>query len=146
MIEPEQYRVGIDLVEVTQVDASVARFGDRYLRRLFTPHELACARRGRSFDAPTLAARFAAKEATIKVLRPTGAHPAWTAIELRRLPSGACEIALTGTAAAMAQSAGITAMAVSVTHEASMAASVVVATCQPSAPAPAARPGPDGRI
>jgi holo-[acyl-carrier protein] synthase len=136
MIETEQYRVGIDLVEVAQVDASVTRFGDRYLHRLFTPHELDCAARGSAFDAQSLAARFAAKEATIKVLRPTGARPAWTSIELRRLPSGACEIALTGSAAAMAESAGITGLAVSVTHEASMAASVVVATCRPGAPAP----------
>jgi holo-[acyl-carrier protein] synthase len=138
MTETEPYRVGIDLVEVSQVDASMARFGDRYLYRLFTPHELACAKRGGSFDAQTLAARFAAKEATIKVLRPTGAQPAWTSIELRRLASGACEIALTGRAAAMAESAGITSWAVSVTHEASLAASVVVATCQPGAAAPAA--------
>jgi holo-[acyl-carrier protein] synthase len=142
MTAAEQYRVGIDLVEVAQVDASMARFGDRYLHRLFTPHELACAQRGHTFDAQTLAARFAAKEATIKVLRPTGAQPAWTSIELRRLPSGSCEIALSGRAAAMAESAGITSMAVSVTHEASLAASVVVAACQPGAPAGPAGPGP----
>jgi holo-[acyl-carrier protein] synthase len=154
MIGTEQCRVGIDLVEVAQVDASMARFGDRYLRRLFTPHELACARRGDAFDAQTLAARFAAKEATIKVLRPTGAQPAWTSIELRRLPSGACEIALSGTAADLAESAGITSMAVSVTHEAALAASVVVATCRPDrpdrpgqsdAPAPAADQQPERR-
>jgi holo-[acyl-carrier protein] synthase len=123
MIETEGYRVGIDLTDVSQV-----------AHALYTPHELACARRGITFDPQSLAARFAAKEATIKVLRPTGAQPLWTSIELRRLPTGACEIALSGTAAAMARSEGITSLAVSVTHEATMAASVVIATCRPSAP------------
>lgn len=129
------YRVGIDLVEVTQVADAVARFGGRYLNRVFTPHELACARRGDAYDARSLAARFAAKEATIKVLRPTGAQPAWQSMELRRLPSGSCEMALTGSAATMAEVEGITSLAVSVTHEATMAASVVVAKCHPVSPA-----------
>jgi holo-[acyl-carrier protein] synthase len=133
MIETEGYRVGIDLIDVSQVAHAVNRFGGRYLNRLFTTHELACAARGATFDPQSLAARFAAKEATIKVLRPTGAQPAWTSIELRRLPSGACEIALSGTAAAMARAEGITSMAVSVTHEAIMAGSVVIATCRRSA-------------
>jgi holo-[acyl-carrier protein] synthase len=127
VIENEQYRVGIDLVEVSQVADSMARFGPRYLNRLFTPHELSCARRGDTLDPQRLAARFAAKEATLKVLRPTGAQPSWQSIELRRLPSGACELALHDSAAALAESEGITSMAVSVTHEDTMAASVVVA-------------------
>jgi phosphopantetheine--protein transferase-like protein len=131
MSAAEPYRVGIDLIEVSQVADSMVRFGDRYLNRVFTPHELACARRGTRFDPSSLAARFAAKEATIKVLRPTGAQPDWRSIELRRLPSGSCEIALTSSAAVMAEAEGITSMAVSVTHEASMAASVVVAQCGP---------------
>ena len=133
MIETEGYRVGIDLTDVGQVAHAVARFGGRYLNRLYTTHELACAQRGTTFDPQSLAARFAAKEATIMVLRPTGAQPPWTSIELRRLPTGACEIALSGTAAAMARAEGITSLAVSVTHEATMAASVVIATCRPSA-------------
>jgi phosphopantetheine--protein transferase-like protein len=132
MIDNDQFRVGIDLVDVTQVADSVTRFGPRYLNRVFTGHELDCARRGSTFDPQSLAARFAAKEATIKVLRPTGAQPAWHSIELRRQPSGSCEMALTGTAAALAEAEGITSLAVSVTHEATLAASVVVAQCEPN--------------
>jgi holo-[acyl-carrier protein] synthase len=131
MIDTAQYRVGIDLVQISQVADSMARFGPRYLNRVFTPHELSCARRRGALDPQVLAARFAAKEATLKVLRPTGAQPEWRSIELRRLPSGSCEMALTDTAAALAESEGITSMAVSVTHEETMAASVVVAFCRP---------------
>jgi hypothetical protein len=54
VIENEQYRVGIDLVEVSQVADSMARFGPRYLNRLFTPHELSCARRGDTLDPQRL--------------------------------------------------------------------------------------------
>jgi holo-[acyl-carrier protein] synthase len=121
-------RVGADLTCVSDVAASVARFGDRYLRRLFTEHELASSTGAPEVAAAKLAARFAAKEATIKVLRPAGAQPDWRSIEVRRDASGACHLHLTGTAAAMAEAAGITGLAVSLTHERDLAAAVVVAT------------------
>jgi holo-[acyl-carrier protein] synthase len=119
--------VGTDLVVVADVADSVARFGDRYLRRVFTDHEIETAG-----GAPErLAARFAAKEAAVKVLRPLDARPEWRSIEVVRHPSGACDIHLTGTAAAMASAAGITELAVSMTHEAGLAAAVVVANVAP---------------
>ena len=71
-------RVGIDLTSVAEVAASVARFGDRYVERMFTPHEQAFCRIGDGPGGPgpyrveSLAARFAAKEAVLKVLRPLG--------------------------------------------------------------------------
>jgi holo-[acyl-carrier protein] synthase len=117
-------RVGVDLMSVADVAASVARFGDRYLRRIYTEHELAtCA------GAPErLAARFAAKEAVIKVLRPADAQPDWRSIEVRRDDHGACDLRLTGEAARLADHEGIAQLAVSLTHEAGLAAAVVVAT------------------
>src|SRR5258706_5890029 len=120
-------RVGSDLTLVADVAASIERFGDRYLQRLFTEHELAtCAG-----SAERLAARFAAKEAVVKVLRPVGARPAWRSIEVRRAPNGACDLHLTGTAARLAGDAGIRSLAVSLTHEAGLAAAVVVADLTP---------------
>lgn len=74
-------RVGIDLTSVDEVAASIARFGDRYVARMFTPHEQAFCRIGdgpeanRPYRVESLAARFAAKEAVLKVLRPTGPRP-----------------------------------------------------------------------
>ena len=120
-------RVGADLASVADVSASIDHFGDRYLRRLFTDHELAsCEGRPAS-----LAARFAAKEATIKVLRPVDANPEWRSIEVRRAPSGACDLHLSGTAARMAAEQGIDELAISLTHEGGIAAAVVVATVTP---------------
>src|ERR1022692_689389 len=81
-------RVGVDLVALADVMASVERFGDRYLQRIFTPHEIACCRLDlgprdpvRRYSLESLAARFAAKEATVKVLRPIGPRPEWRSIE-----------------------------------------------------------------
>jgi holo-[acyl-carrier protein] synthase len=122
-------RVGTDLVPVDQVAESVARFGDRYLGRVYTPHEVACCPGTPSVTAAGLAARFAAKEATIKVLRPLEHRPDWRSIEVRRQPGGWCALHLTDEAARLARQQGITDLAVSLTHEAGMAAAVVVAVC-----------------
>ena len=63
-VSPESLRVGMDLVSVEEVAASVDHFGDRYVMRLFTPHEIetcrtgGCAARGRdAYAVDSLAAR-----------------------------------------------------------------------------------------
>jgi holo-[acyl-carrier protein] synthase len=122
-------RVGTDLVAVEHVAASVAHFGHRYLGRIYTEHELSCCQGTPAVTAAGLAARFAAKEAMVKVLRPTGHQPDWRSIEVRRHPDGWCTMRLTDEAARMADRQGISNVAVSLTHEAGMAAAVVVAVC-----------------
>ncbi|HWI71679.1 MAG TPA: holo-ACP synthase [Baekduia sp.] len=122
-------RVGIDLVQVAQVAASLDEHGDHYLRRVFTEQEVAdCSRDG----APSplrLAARFAAKEAAMKVLEPgPDAAVPWPSIEVVRNPGGAPSLRLHGPAADLAAAAGLTAFALSFTHEAAYAAAVVVGT------------------
>ncbi len=125
-------RVGVDLVDVRDVADAVGHFGDRYVTRIYTEHEIGCCRRVRpggpvdDYALESLAARFAAKEAVLKVLRPVDVRPAWRSIELHRMPGGWCEIRLSGRAADLADEAGIGALAVSVTHEADLAAAVVV--------------------
>lgn len=128
----ETCRVGVDLVAVEDVAASIERFGDRYLERVYTEHERSCCVGDPFAVASGLAARFAAKEAALKVLRPAGPRPEWRSIEVVRHPDGPCDVALTGEAARLASAAGITALAVSLTHEANMAAAVVVAMCDPA--------------
>jgi len=122
-------RVGTDLVPIEHVAESVARFGERYVGRVYTAHEVSCCQGTPSVVAAGLAARFAAKEAIIKVLRPADNQPDWRSIEIRRDPAGWCSVHLSDRAAAMAEEQGITDMAVSLTHEAGMAAAVVVAVC-----------------
>ncbi|HEY6761041.1 MAG TPA: holo-ACP synthase [Baekduia sp.] len=118
-------RVGIDLVKVATITAALAEHGDRYLERVYTAGERAQCQG----DALRLAARFAAKEATMKVLAPKSGDPLpWTSIEVIRRTDAAPEIALHGPAAALAQNAGITALALSFSHEDEYAAAVVVGT------------------
>jgi holo-[acyl-carrier protein] synthase len=116
-------RVGIDLASVPKVRESLATHGERYLKRIYTPQEIADC----GGDPQRLAARFAAKEATIKVLRPADEPVPWQTIAIVRGPAGAVELELTGQAAALAARVGITSWAVSFSHEDDYACAVVVA-------------------
>jgi holo-[acyl-carrier protein] synthase len=126
-------RVGADVMAIHQVAESVDYFGARYLERVYTKHELCSCVGSPAARAASLAARFAAKEATIKVLRPTRHQPDWRSVEVRRHAQGWCTMALTGHAAVLADQAGIAELAVSLTHEGDIAAAVVVALCRPEA-------------
>jgi len=81
-------RVGIDLVSVDTVRESIREHGDRYLERIYTEAELRDCLGAEGTVPERLAARFAAKEATIKVLRPTDEPIPWHDIEVIRHPSG----------------------------------------------------------
>jgi holo-[acyl-carrier protein] synthase len=120
-------RVGVDLVSVSDVAASLARFGDRYEARIFTERELADAAGPPATKAEMLAARFAAKEAVIKVLSPTGPAPPWRSVELERAPGGACAVRLHGEARRLASEGCLAGWSVSMCHEAGMAVAVVAA-------------------
>jgi holo-[acyl-carrier protein] synthase len=118
--------VGIDLVDIDEVAHSIDTLGDAYLERLFTARERASCTGSPRTRAASFAARFAAKEAACKVLAPNGPRPEWRSIEVVRLPHGACELHLHGTAAALAEAVGLGSFSVSLTHEANLAAAVVV--------------------
>lgn len=117
-------RVGIDLTSVPEVKAAVEDHGERYLQRIFTPEELADAQG----DPRRLAARFAAKEAVLKVLRPGDDPLPWKEIRVRRHPSGWTDLVLSGRVAESARAAGLEEWAVSLTHEGDFASAVVVAS------------------
>ncbi|MFN8581527.1 MAG: holo-ACP synthase [Gemmatimonadaceae bacterium] len=119
--------VGIDLVAVPRIAESVQRFGDRFLRRVFTADEIAYAQASPTVRAARLAARFAAKEATIKALRVAPDVPMrWTDIEVQRESSGACVLALRGHAAAWAQHWRWLTPSLSLSHDGDYATAIVV--------------------
>jgi holo-[acyl-carrier protein] synthase len=118
-------RVGIDLVKVADVAEALREHGQHYLDRVYTAQEQADCRN----EPLKLAARFAAKEATAKVLEATRDDPLpWTSIEVIRQTDRAPAIALHGAAQKLAGSRGITELALSFTHEHEYAAAVVVGT------------------
>ncbi len=59
--------IGMDATDVGRIAGSLARYGERFLRRVFTDEEIAYCMR-RKFPAPHLAGRFAAKEAGMKAI------------------------------------------------------------------------------
>ena len=126
-------RVGIDTVEVAAVEAALAAHGERYLERVYTAREVADC----DGSAERLAARFAAKEATLKALRAGGGGVPWDAVEVVRDPSGHTDLALSGRAAELAAEAGLSELAVSLTHEGGLASALVVAVGAKESPAPA---------
>ena len=118
---------GVDIIEIPRVQGVLDRYGDRFQQRVFTPGELAYCR-GR---APNLAARFAAKEATMKALGTGVRGVAWKDIEVARAESGAPSILLHGRAKARAQHLGVQEISLSLSHSREYAVAFVVTQCQP---------------
>jgi holo-[acyl-carrier protein] synthase len=121
-------RVGIDLVAVDSIAATLrGEHREHYLQRVYTEREVEdCRGPSGRIEPDRLAARFAAKEATIKALPGAGEEVRLTMIEVRSEPSGQVRLELSGRAAALAEEAGITELAISLTHEAGFAAASVV--------------------
>jgi holo-[acyl-carrier protein] synthase len=123
--------VGIDVVEVERLNRALEAHGRRFENRVFTPGEVAdCA--GRADRTLALAARFAAKEACLKALG-TGwaAGIGFRQIEVVRDGDGRPSLRLHGAAADRARAMGVTRCHVSLTHQASVAAAVVVLEGRP---------------
>ena len=120
-------RVATGVADVTDVASRIELHGDRYLRGVFTAHELRTCDEEPATRASRLAACFAAKEAVLRVLRPADLPPPWRSIEIRRHPDGWTDVHLSGVAASLAEDAGVVDLAVSITHDQDVAAAVVVA-------------------
>jgi holo-[acyl-carrier protein] synthase len=122
-------RVGIDLVRVARITESLARFGERFTRRVFTDSEIAYCDDTTAPEtrASRYAARFAAKEAAWKALGLLDRGHAWTAIEIVRETSGACAVVLHEPLRSSAANDGVRPLSVSITHEDDYAAAVVLA-------------------
>ena len=114
---------GVDFIEIDRVASVLDRYGERFLRRVFTPGEIAYCR-GR---APNLAARFAAKEAVMKSLGTGFRGVGWRDVEVVRAPSGAPSPRLHGRARRRAERLGVTEIAISLSHSRGFAMVVAVA-------------------
>jgi holo-[acyl-carrier protein] synthase len=119
--------LGTDLIETKRLQASIDRFGDRFLERIFTDGEIAyCTLKKNA--AESFAARFAAKEAAAKALG-TGISGgvSWKEFEVQRETSGRPTLHLCGRAAELAATMGVRRFHLSLTHSREMALAVVVA-------------------
>lgn len=116
-------KTGVDIIEISRIQAALERHGERFLKRVFTELEvLEC--RGR---ADALAVRFASKEAVSKALG-TGIGPiAWKEVETLHKWSGEPYLVLHGAAERIAREKGLEEWAVSLSHSRENAVASVVA-------------------
>jgi holo-[acyl-carrier-protein] synthase len=119
-VPPATEELGIDIIKVDRIRATLERFGARFTRRVLTPSEQRYVR-----DRPeTMAGRWAAKEAVSKVLGLGVRGIGWRDIEVERLPTGQPSIRLHGRAAARASQLGMARIAVSISHESDYAVAI----------------------
>jgi holo-[acyl-carrier protein] synthase len=115
--------VGVDIIEIARIERTLADFGERFLRRVYTERE-----RERYGTRPSeLAARFAAKEATSKALGTGIRGIRWREMEVLSNRRGKPILVLHGAAAERAALLGLVAFDVSLTHSRTDAMAFVVA-------------------
>ncbi len=117
---------GIDIAEVPRIAAAIERYGERFLRRIFTENEIRyCESKANRIER--YAARFAAKEAAMKAIGTGWRHGvAWTDVEVRREPGGRPTVAFTGKAGEFAARLGVKRAALSLSHTKEQAVASVI--------------------
>jgi holo-[acyl-carrier protein] synthase len=118
--------IGVDLVECGRIERSLDRFGEKFLRRVFTEGEIEYSM-SMKFPARHLAARFAAKEAVSKAFG-TGIGKAmgWRNIDIRKKKSGEPFLVFSGSAQELAEKRGVTSALVTLSHTEQHAMAAVV--------------------
>lgn len=131
--------LGSDLIDITRIEKTIARFGDRFLNRIFTPVERARSDRRQLTRIESYAKRYAAKEACSKALG-TGFRKGvfWRDMGVVNLSGGKPSMALTGGALARLESllpAGYEAQIdISLTDEPPLAQAIVIISARPKMP------------
>ena len=118
--------LGLDATDTGRISDTIERYGERFLKRIFTEGEIAyCLRR--RVPAIHFAGRFAAKEATMKALGTGWSRGVrWVDIEVVREISGKPTLELKGEARKIADKLGVKHIAVTITHTAGQAMAMVV--------------------
>jgi holo-[acyl-carrier protein] synthase len=107
--------IGVDVVEVGRIARALDRWGETFVRRIYTPGEIARTETGVARTA-RLAARFAAKEAVMKALGVGWRALAWRDIEITSDHAGRPAVRLHGAAKRLAEERGICCVLVALSH------------------------------
>ena len=117
--------LGFDATDIPRVREVFERYGDRFLHRVFTDGEIAYCKRHRD-PVPSLAARFASKEATMKALGTGHSRGVlWKDIEVFRTV-GPPQLRLHGGAAARAERMRVRSSLLTITHSDAIAMAEVL--------------------
>lgn len=116
--------LGIDIIEVARIEASYARFGDRFLERILHPNEIRYCLSHKT-PGPFLAVRFAAKEAISKAFGTgIGQQLGWQDMEVGRKESGEPFVILHGKGVDLLAARGGAGLKISLSHTQNYAAAV----------------------
>ncbi|MGB8197467.1 MAG: holo-ACP synthase [Acidimicrobiales bacterium] len=99
--------IGLDVQNFDEIAESLSRFGDRYLRRIYSEREVAECENDRESMIAGLALRFAGKEAVFKALTPDDHIPPWRSIEVLFQSNSLPAIELCGEADVLARQRGV---------------------------------------
>ncbi len=114
--------VGVDIIEIARVEKAIARWGERFLKRIYTEREIElCQNR-----VSTLAARFAAKEATMKALGTGTEEVGWQDVETIPDSRGQPVIYLHGRSQIRAEEIGLKNLVISLSHSREYAIASVI--------------------
>jgi holo-[acyl-carrier protein] synthase len=114
--------IGIDIIEISRIRGAITRWGDHFLKRIYTDAELAlCKNR-----AESLAARFCGKEAIIKALNPPDYTVSWRDIEILSESGGKPVVLLHGRLLEQARKLGLSQLEISLSHSGDNAIAMVV--------------------
>ncbi len=114
--------IGIDIIEIARIERAMSRWGERFLRRVYTDAEQRLCRKKQS----SFAVRFAGKEAVMKALGSGIKGISWREIEILAEPSGKPVVHLYGKAQDKAGSLGLDTLAISLSHSKEYAVAFVV--------------------
>jgi holo-[acyl-carrier protein] synthase len=118
--------LGLDATDIPRIAATIERYGDRFLRRIFTDGEIAYCLRRRQ-PAIHFAGRFAAKEAAMKALGTGHSRGVlWRDIEVVRAPGGPPQLKFHGGAAARFARLGANSSLLTITHSETLAIAQVM--------------------
>jgi len=117
--------IGADIIEIERIGRILTKYGQNFCRKIFTPIEIAYCYSMKN-PVPSLAVRFAAKEAVAKVLGTGFRGISWQDIEIASLPGGQPAIKLYGKAQELADEKGIKKWLLSLSHSKTQALAIVI--------------------
>ena len=119
-------KIGTDICQINRIKSAYKRFGKRFLNRILTNNEIKYVISNKNNLLNRLAGRFAAKEATSKVLGTGLKGVYFKEIEVLRKPSGAPELILHKRAKQKAKEKKLANFEVSISHERDFAIAIVI--------------------
>ncbi len=118
----QMQHIGTDIIEISRIEKVIERWGDRFLRRIYTSREIKLYKK----HPASLAVRFAGKEAVMKALDTPNQGIGFRHIEIIASPNGKPVIQLHGPAKKLADRMGITNLEVSLSHSRENAIAVAI--------------------